>query len=81
MLVLSRKAGESIVIDDKIVVTVLDVRGDSVKLGVDAPYSVTIWRSEIVEDIKAQNRAAAQKNPDLDVRAVGELLSKVKQGR
>ena len=52
MLVLSRKKNESIVIDDNIVITVVEVRGDKVRLGIDAPKEVTVHRREVYEAIK-----------------------------
>ncbi|MHA7209585.1 carbon storage regulator [Arthrobacter sp. MDT1-65] len=48
MLVLSRKVGEKIVIGDSIAITVLDVRSDGIKLGIDAPRSVPVHRGEVV---------------------------------
>jgi carbon storage regulator len=60
MLVLSRKRNESIVIDGNIVVTVVDIRGDKVRLGIEAPKDVPIHRSEIYEALK---RAAEQERP------------------
>lgn len=59
MLVLSRRANESIVIGDDIVVTVLDVRGDQVRLGIDAPRHLAVHREEVYGQIQAENRAAA----------------------
>jgi carbon storage regulator len=47
MLVLSRKKNESIIIADNIIVTVVDIRGDKVRLGIDAPKEVTVDRSEV----------------------------------
>ncbi|MCF4152422.1 carbon storage regulator [Dethiosulfovibrio sp. F2B] len=55
--------------------TVLEIRGDSLKLGIDAPAYVPIWRTEVLEDIKEQNRLAASKDNDNDVLRIGELLS------
>jgi carbon storage regulator len=52
MLVLSRKKDESIIINDNIVVTVVDIRGDKVRLGFDAPKEVPIHRREVYEAIK-----------------------------
>ena len=54
MLVLSRKKSESIVSDDRIVITVVDIRGDKVRLGIQAPKEVSIHRSEVYEAIKSQ---------------------------
>jgi carbon storage regulator len=47
MLVLSRKVGESIVIDDHIKVTVVEIRGDKIRLGIEAPRDVAVWREEL----------------------------------
>lgn len=60
MLVLSRRVGESLVIGDDITVTVIEVRGDSVRLGVDAPRHVQVHRAEVVAAVRAQNEAAAR---------------------
>jgi carbon storage regulator len=58
MLVLSRKKNESIVVDDAIVITVLEIRGDKVRLGIEAPKSVPIHRSEVYAAIQAQHPGA-----------------------
>lgn len=60
MLVLSRKREECIVIGDDIEITVVEVRGDTVKLGVTAPKSVAVYRKEIYEAIQRENIAAAR---------------------
>ena len=60
MLVLCRRTGESIIIGDDIVVTVLEVRGDVVRVGIDAPRSVRVHREEVYRELEAANRAAAQ---------------------
>ena len=59
MLVLSRKKNESIIIDEKIVITVVEIRGDKVRLGIQAPREVPIHRSEIYDAIKAEKESAA----------------------
>ena len=59
MLVLSRKAGESLVIGTEVVVTVLEVRGDLVRIGIDAPRSVSVNRKEIHDELMAANQQAA----------------------
>ncbi len=60
MLVLTRKPGERILIGDDIVVTILDVRGDGIRVGIDAPRGVRIQREEIVREVGESNVAAAQ---------------------
>lgn len=54
MLVLSRKKNESIVVDGKIVITIVEIRGDKVRLGIEAPREVPIHRSEVHAAIQAQ---------------------------
>ncbi len=58
MLVLTRRIDESLVIDDRIIVTVLGVEGDKVKIGITAPREVTILRQELWQAIKEQNHIA-----------------------
>jgi carbon storage regulator len=59
MLVIARKPGERICLGDDITVTVLEISGSSVRLGIDAPAEVQIYRHEIWLAIKAENEAAA----------------------
>ncbi|MBU7006410.1 carbon storage regulator CsrA [Phosphitispora fastidiosa] len=59
MLALTRKTGQSIIIDDNIEITVVEVKGDQVRVGISAPRSVKILRKEIFEEIRAENKAAA----------------------
>jgi carbon storage regulator len=59
MLVLTRKPGEQIMIGDGIVITVLEGRGDGVRIGIEAPRGVPIQRREVIEAIAAANLAAA----------------------
>jgi carbon storage regulator len=56
MLALTRKAGERIVIGDNITITVVDVRGDSIRLAIDAPREVKIYRGEIYDAIVSENK-------------------------
>lgn len=58
MLYLTRKVGESIVINDDIELTVVEVRGKSIKLGMTFPADVTVYRREVHERIQAERRAA-----------------------
>ena len=70
MLVLSRQRDESIIIGDNVVITVVDVRGDKVKLGIDAPKEISVHRREVYEAIQRENRQAALLKPD-DARQLG----------
>lgn len=60
MLVLSRQRDESIVIGDNVIVTIVDVRGDKVRLGIEAPREVPVHRREVYEAIQRENQQAAQ---------------------
>jgi len=62
MLVLSRKRGERIVIGPNIELTVVDIRGNKVRLAVDAPRDVSIHRQEVYQRIQDENRQEAQHN-------------------
>jgi carbon storage regulator len=75
MLVLSRRVGESIVIGDDVTVTVLDVRGDVVRVGINAPRSVTVHREELLRELEETNRAAASASEDA-VASLAARLSK-----
>lgn len=59
MLVLSRRVGEKIVIGDNIVVTVLEVRGEVVRMGIEAPRTIAVNRAELIDEIGKSNMAAA----------------------
>jgi carbon storage regulator len=63
MLVLSRHRDESIMIGDDVVVTIVDIRGDKVRLGINAPQDVPVHRQEVYEAIQRENRRAAQIQP------------------
>jgi carbon storage regulator len=64
MLVLSRRLNESIVIGNDIVITVLEIRGDQIRLGIDAPRSVSVHRQEIYAELARANRDAAGAQSD-----------------
>lgn len=61
MLVLTRKVDQSIMIGDHVRIVVVDVRGDQVKLGIDAPRDIMVHRHEVYEEIQAENQRAALK--------------------
>lgn len=60
MLVLTRKKGQKLIINDDIEITILETRGDNVKIGIKAPKNVSIFREEIYEEIKKANEQAAK---------------------
>lgn len=65
MLYLTRKIGESVIINDDIEITVIDVRGKTIKLGFTFPPDASVLRREIFERIQEENRAAAEAGTDL----------------
>jgi len=63
MLVLSRKKNESIIINDNITVTVIEIRGDKVRLGIEAPKDVSVHRREVYEAIQSQTKSRDHGQP------------------
>ena len=59
MLALSRKANESIIIGNDIEVTILEVKGEQVKIGINAPKSIPVYREEVYQQIRESNKEAA----------------------
>ena len=72
MLVLSRQRDETIMIGDDIEVTVVDIRGDKVRLGITAPREISVHRKEVYDAIRRENRAAAQVKPE-DLPGLGRV--------
>ena len=62
MLALTRKKGESLVINNNIEVTILEIRGDQIKLGISDPRDVSIYRKEVYLQIQEENKAALETN-------------------
>jgi len=73
MLVLTRKKEQSIVIGDDIEITIIDVQGDQVRIGINAPKNVSIYRKEIYLEIIEENKKAAQVKSDINL---GNILKK-----
>ena len=73
MLVLTRRPGESVMIGDDVVVTVLDVRGDVVRVGIKAPRSVQVHREEVYRELQKANREAASPTENA-VQALSRML-------
>lgn len=75
MLVLTRKLGESIAIDDNIKIVVVQIKGKQVRLGIKAPSETKIHREEVYQAIQDQNAEAAQSSPS-DLAALNDALTK-----
>jgi len=71
MLILSRKKDQKIMIGDGIEIWVVDIRGDTVKLGIKAPREVKVFRLEVAQEIEAANKAALSSSLDLPFPDVG----------
>lgn len=67
MLVLSRKPGEAIRIGDDIEVSVIEVRGDTVRIGIEAPRSVPVFRMELMQEVAKANIESVKAAPDRDL--------------
>lgn len=78
MLILTRKAEQGIVIDQVTTVRILSIDGDRVKIGIDAPTSITVLREELLDQVAGQNREAAR--PRANGRVVQELRSLGRSG-
>ncbi len=76
MLILSRKKDESIVIGDNITISVVDIKGDQVKLGIDAPHDVKVFRQEVYKAIQEENKAAASISAIPDNLSLESLMRK-----
>jgi carbon storage regulator len=76
MLVITRKSGEQICLGDDVTITVLDVTGSTVRLGIEAPAEIPIYRGEIWLDVKAENRAAA----DASIKDLPSIQNRTKPG-
>ncbi len=77
MLALTRKTGDAIMINNNIEITVLEVRGDQVKIGISAPKEVSIYRKEVYLEIQKENEAATEAAQTIsldDIEALKNLL-------
>ncbi|MGI6727432.1 MAG: carbon storage regulator CsrA [Anaerovoracaceae bacterium] len=78
MLVISRKAGESLVISDNIKINIISIGNDKVTIGIDAPKDVKIIREELFETIEA-NKVSAEKPANNDLNKIANLIKNRKQ--
>ncbi|MBQ0003867.1 MAG: carbon storage regulator CsrA [Treponema sp.] len=75
MLILSRKIDEKIKIGDDITLTIIEIRGDQVKIGVEAPKNVKVFRQEVFNAIQSENKAASAIPDTKGIAALKKLLS------
>jgi carbon storage regulator len=75
MLVLSRQRDESIMIGDNIVITIVDIRGDKVRLGINAPAEIPVHRQEVYEAIQRENLRASRLAPS-DTQGIGRMANR-----
>ena len=73
MLALSGKKDEAVIINDDIEITIIEIKGDQVKIGISAPKSVPIYRKEVYMQIQNANKEAAQ---SVDIKNIKELFTK-----
>ncbi|RMH83812.1 MAG: carbon storage regulator [Calditrichaeota bacterium] len=76
MLVLTRRVGETICIGDDIKITVVDIDGKQVKIGIRAPRQVSVYRKEVYDRIKQENLRAAQQADPTDLKKAAEAIKK-----
>lgn len=79
MLVLSRQRDESIIIGDNIVITIVDIRGDKVRLGINAPTEIPVHRQEVYEAIQRENLKSAQLDPQ-EARPISRVVPRMPRG-
>ena len=81
MLILSRKIDEKIQIGDNITLTIIDIHGEQVKIGVEAPKNIKVFRQEVFEAIQKENKAAAveENNNEAGINAVSALSKLIKK--
>lgn len=75
MLILSRKTDQQIKIGENITITIIDIKGDQVKIGVEAPKDVKVFRQEVFNAIRNENTAASDVNNDI-VGTISRILKK-----
>ena len=73
MLALSRKKDEAVIINDDIEITIIEIKGDQVKIGISAPKTVPIYRKEVYMQIQNANKEAVQ---SVDIKNIKELFTK-----
>lgn len=76
MLILTRRVGENVIVGDDIVISVIEVRGDAVRIGIQAPRSVSVHREEVYRELQRANEQAAAASDEAIGATVDELLAR-----
>ena len=76
MLALTRKQGERIVIGDNVVITIVEIKGDSIRVAIDAPKEIKIYRGELYDSIAAENQQAVNPKISLGIDALDNIYKK-----
>jgi carbon storage regulator len=74
MLVLTRHIGDSIIIGDDIEITIVEIQGDKIRVGINAPKNITVLRKELIDETKKANAAAAA--PQISLGALAKAMKK-----
>lgn len=77
MLILTRRLNETIIIEDYIEISIVDIKGDQVKVGINAPKSVKVFRKEVYDAIQLENKEAVKSSMTLP--ALDEMVDKIKK--
>ena len=80
MLILTRKLNESIMIGDQIEISIVDIRGDQVKIGIKAPKNIKVYRQEVYRAIQKENIEAVKSKPEL-ILSLDKLLDENKENK
>jgi carbon storage regulator len=76
VLILTRRVGENVIVGDDIVISVIEVRGDAVRIGIQAPRSVSVHREEVYRELQRANEQAAAASDEAIGATVDELLAR-----
>lgn len=77
MLVLTRRSKQQIMLGDDIIINVVDIQGDNVRIAIDAPKNIKIYRGEVYKAIQEENRKAAQQDAAVDMSALAQLFQRI----
>jgi carbon storage regulator len=76
MLVITRKPGQRVLIGENIEIQIVDVQGEQVRIGIDAPKDISIVRKELLDEVKEVNREAVVDEPSISLEELGKVLKK-----